>query len=100
MRSRIFEQWEASHSREDGTMTEDQARRIAMDFVARSELDRCVFDSIQRTTDRSLGLPGGGRGEWVVRFAFELPEDVACSTELAIVLVDDATGESRLLESL
>ena len=28
-----------------------------------------------------------------------LPEDVACSSEMAIVLVDDATGEPRLCES-
>jgi hypothetical protein len=38
--------------------------------------------------------------EWVVRFAFELPDDVACSTEMALVIIDDATGEPRLLKSL
>jgi hypothetical protein len=47
-----------------------------------------------------LGLTDSRRDEWVVRFAFELPDEVACSTEMAIVLVDDATGEPRLLESL
>jgi hypothetical protein len=81
-------------------MTEDQVKRIALDFVSKSDIDPCEFDSIQRlprSTRATSGLPGD---DWVVRFAFELPDDVACSTETAIVLVDDATGEPRLLESL
>jgi hypothetical protein len=81
-------------------VTEDQAKRIAFDFVAKSNLDPCEFDSIQRFSQSSLGIPNSTNDEWVVRFTFELPEDVACSTELAIVLVDDATGEPRLFESL
>ena len=47
-----------------------------------------------------LATPAPSRNEWVVRFAYELPEDVACSTEMAIVLVDDATGEAQLIDSL
>jgi hypothetical protein len=81
-------------------MNEDQAKRIALDFVAKSELDPCEFESIQRFPKSFLVAPTSSGDEWVVRFAFELPEDVACSTEMAIVLVDDATGEAQLLESL
>lgn len=81
-------------------MTEDQAKRIAFDFVATANLDRCDFDSIQRFPKSSLEPTTPGGDEWVVRFVFELPHDVACSTEMAIVLVDDASGEPRLFESL
>jgi hypothetical protein len=81
-------------------MTEDQAKRIALDFVSRSDLDHGELASIQRFPDSTLILPDSSGDEWVVRFAFELPDDVACSTEMAIVLVDDATGEPRLLEGL
>ena len=81
-------------------MTEDQAKRIAFDFVAKSNPDPCEFDSIQRFRKSSLETTTSGGDEWVVRFVFELPDDVACSTEVAIVLVDDASGEPRLCDSL
>jgi hypothetical protein len=81
-------------------MTEEQAKRIALDFVAQSDLDPCEFDSIQRFPKSALGAVTTNGDEWVVRFAFELPDDVACSTEMALVIVDDATGEPRLLDSL
>ncbi len=81
-------------------MTEGQAKQIALDFVAKSNLDSCEFDSIQRFPRSTITTSHSQGDEWVVRFAFELPDDVACSTEMAIVLVDDATGEPRLLESL
>ncbi len=80
-------------------MTEEQAKRLAMEFVARSNLDPCKFDSIRRFPRGSLAGPANG-DEWVVRFAFELPMDVACSTEMALIVVDDATGETRLCDSL
>jgi hypothetical protein len=81
-------------------MTEDQAKRIALDFVSKSNLEPCAFDSIQRFPHSDLTTSVSPGDEWVVRFAFDLPDDVACSTEMAIVLIDDATGEPRLLESL
>ena len=81
-------------------MTADQAKQIALEFVAGSNLDPCEFDSIQRVPETAPKTLDSQRDEWVVRFAFELPGDVACSTEVAIVLVDDATGEPRLLEGL
>jgi hypothetical protein len=81
-------------------VTEDQAKQIAFDFVAKSNLDPCEFDSIQRFSKSSLETTTPGGDEWVVRFVFELPDDVACSTEVAIVLVDDASGEPRLFDSL
>ena len=81
-------------------MTEEQAKRIALDFVTKSNLDPCEFDSIERFPKSSLEDTTSSGDEWVVRFVFELPDDVACSTEMAIVLVDDASGESRLCESL
>jgi hypothetical protein len=81
-------------------VTEDQAKRIALDFVAKSNLDRCEFDSIQRLPKSSLEATTQGGDEWIVRFVFELPDDVACSTEMAMVLVDDASGEPRLFDSL
>jgi hypothetical protein len=71
-----------------------------VDFVSRSNLDHCQFDSIQRFSDSTLNPSTSSSDEWVVRFAFDLPDDVACSSEMAVVLVDDATGEPRLLESL
>ena len=36
----------------------------------------------------------------MVRFAFEQEDDVACSSDVAVVIVDDATEQARLVESL
>lgn len=81
-------------------MNQDQAKRIASDLIAQSRLDPCVFDSIDRLPKESADVKAPIGHEWVVRFAFELPDDVACSTEMAIVIVDDATGEACLFDSL
>ena len=81
-------------------MTEDQAKRIALDFIAKSDLDACVLDSIERFPKSPVEATPARGDEWVVRFVFELPNEVACSTEMAIVLIDDASGEPRLCESL
>jgi hypothetical protein len=81
-------------------VTEEQAKRIALDFVVKSNLDPCEFESIQRFPKSSRERTASGENEWVVRFVFEVPDDVACSSEMAIVVVDDASGESRLCESL
>ena len=53
-------------------MTEDQAKRIAFDFVAKSKLDPCEFDSIRavfqvipRHSEFGQAMSGS------IRFAFE-----------------------------
>jgi len=81
-------------------MTEDQVKRIADDFISKSHLDPCEFASIRRFPKSSLDGPITVEDEWVVTYEFKLPDDVACSTEIAIVVVDDATGNASFLESL
>jgi hypothetical protein len=79
-------------------MTEDQAITIARDLVARFKLDPCKLESIRRLP-HAQG-PTSASGDWVVRFAFEQHDSVACSSEVAMVVVDDATEEARLIGSL
>jgi hypothetical protein len=81
-------------------MSEDQVKRVACDLVAHLELDPCKVESVERLS-RPLrsGLSTIG-GEWVVRFAFEQEDGVACSSDVALVIVDDGTEQARLVESL
>jgi hypothetical protein len=81
-------------------MSEDQAKRIACDLVAQLRLDPCKVESIQRLTRSQVAAPTSPGDEWVVRFEFEQDDDVACSSEVALVVVDDASEDARLVESL
>jgi hypothetical protein len=81
-------------------MTEDQVKRIACDFVGRLELDPCKLESVERVSPSQPSSSAVAGGDWVVRFAFEQEESVACSSEVALVIVDDATEQARLVESL
>ena len=81
-------------------MSEEQVKRIAGDLVAHLKLDRCKLESIERVPRSQVPGPTTAGDEWVVRFAFEQGEDVACSTEIALVIVDDLTQQARLLDSL
>ena len=81
-------------------MSEDQVKRIACDLVAGLELDPCKLESAQRLSRTQLSGPSTTGDEWVVRFAFEQEDGVACSTDVALVIVDDATEQARLVESL
>jgi hypothetical protein len=81
-------------------MSEDQVKRIACDLVAHLELDPCKLESVQRVSHSQPSSPTTIGGEWVVRFAFEQENDIACSSEVALVIVDDATEQARLVDSL
>ena len=81
-------------------MSEDQVKRIACDLVAHLALDPCKLESVQRLSGSQTSSPSATGGEWVVGFAFEQEDDVACSSEVALVIVDDATEQARLVDSL
>jgi hypothetical protein len=81
-------------------MSEDQVKRIACDFVAHLELDPCKLESVHRLSRLQPSGPSPTGGEWVVRFAFEQEAAVACSSDVALVIVDDVTEQARLVESL
>ncbi len=81
-------------------MSEDQVKRIACDLVDQMELDPCKLESIQRLSRSRPSSPSTTGGQWVVRFAFEQEDAVACLSEVAIVIVDDATEQARLVDSL
>ncbi len=81
-------------------MSEDQVKRVACNFVTGLELDPCKLESVQRLSGSepsNAAVPGG---EWVVRFAFEQADGVVRSSEVALVIVDDATEQARLVDSL
>jgi hypothetical protein len=61
---------------------------------------RCKLESVQRLGRSQPSSPSATGGEWIVRFAFEQDDGVACSSEVALVIVDDATEQARLVESL
>ncbi len=81
-------------------MSEDQVKRIACDLVAHLESDPCKLESVQRLSCSQTSSAFTTGGEWVVRFAFEQEDGVACSSEVALVIVDDATEQARLVDSL
>jgi hypothetical protein len=81
-------------------MSEDQVKRIACDLVAHLDLDPCKLESVQRLSRPQPSVPSSLGGEWVVRFAFEQEDGVACSSDVALVIVDDGTEQARLVESL
>ncbi len=81
-------------------MNEDQVKRVACDFVDHLDLDPCRLESVQRLSRSQPSSPSSTGGEWVVRFAFEQEDGVAYSSEVALVIVDDATEQARLVESL
>jgi hypothetical protein len=81
-------------------MSEDQVKRIACELLAHLELDPCTLESVQRLSRSQPSSPSTTGGEWVVRFAFEQEDGIACSSEIALVIVDDATEQARLVDSL
>ncbi len=81
-------------------MSEDQVKRIACNLVAHLELDPCKLESVQRLSRSQPSSASTTGGEWVVRFEFEQEDGVACSSEVAFVIVDDATEQARLVDSL
>jgi len=81
-------------------MSEEQVKRVACDLVADLALDPCKLESIQRLSRSQLSGPSTTGDKWVVRFAFEQEDGVACSSEVALVIVDDATEQARLVDSL
>jgi hypothetical protein len=81
-------------------MNEEQVKQIASNLVAHLELDPCQLESVQRLACSQPSSPPTTGGEWVVRFVFEQEDGVACSSEVALVIVDDATEQARLVDSL
>lgn len=89
-----------SPTRKEPDTSEDQVKRVACDLVAHLELDPCELESVQRLSCSQPASPSTTGGEWGVRFAFEPEDAVACSSEVALVIVDDATEQARLVDSL
>jgi len=80
-------------------MSEEQVKRVACDLVAHLKLDPCKLESVRLLRSQAPSPTTTG-DEWVVRFAFDQEDDVACSSEVALVIVDDATEQARLLDAL
>jgi hypothetical protein len=81
-------------------MSEDKVKQIARDPVDHLELDPCEVESVQRLSGSQSSISSTAGGAWVVRFTFEQEEKVASSSEAALVIVDEATEQARLVESL
>jgi hypothetical protein len=89
-----------SPTRKEPDMSEEQVKRVACDLVAHLALDPCKLESVQRLCRSQSSSPSTTGGEWAMRFAFEQEDGVACSNEVALVIVDDATEQARLVDSL
>jgi hypothetical protein len=79
-------------------MTEDEARTIAQDYVINKSLDRCFVASVRKFSRADVRSPWTIGDEWVIQFQFE--NDGSYAAEYTSVMVDDATGEARLMEHL
>ena len=80
------------------TMTEEQVLKVAEKYVMDQALDRCVVVAIRRFKRTEIEQPTTVGDEWVVQFQFESDDDVSAS--YTSVIIDDATGEPQILESL
>jgi hypothetical protein len=77
-------------------MNKSEAKEIAIDFVARSNIQECAFESI-RFIPKSEIEP---HDYWAVIFAWEESDDYVDTPDCTIVEVDDTTGEACLFETL
>jgi hypothetical protein len=80
------------------TMTEEQVRDVAEKFVVDQALDKCVVVAVRRFKRQEIEQPTTLGDEWVVQFQFESDDEI--SANYACVVIDDATGEPQLFESL
>lgn len=80
------------------SMTENEVREIAEKYVAERKLDPCSIVSIRKFDRKKIPNPSTVGDEWVVQFQFECDEGV--SPDYSMVVIDDATGELQLMESL
>jgi hypothetical protein len=81
-------------------MSENDVKRIACDFVAHSRLDPCKLASVRRFARSEIQHAETDGDEWVVQFAFDPANGEEYSQDIAIVVVDDVTGQARLFETL
>ena len=82
-------------------MTEEQVRQIAQQYVFDNSLDKCSIEAVRRTNRSEIEHPITKGDEWVVQFRFDdCNEEEGVFANPAIVIIDDATGEPQLLESL
>jgi hypothetical protein len=80
------------------SMTENEIRKIAEKYVVERQLNPCSIVSIRKFDRKVIPNPSTLGDEWVVQFQFQCDEGV--STNYTIVVIDDASGEPQLMESL
>ena len=80
------------------SMTENEVRKIAEQYVVERKLDPCSIVSIRKFDRKDIPIPSTVGDEWVVQFQFECDEGV--SADYLMVVIDDATGEPQQMESL
>ena len=79
-------------------MTENEARRIAQNYVVEKSFDECFITSVYRLSPRENLTSTTNGDEWVVQFQFK--NDGSHAAEYCCVIIDDATCEPRSLDSL
>ena len=79
-------------------MTEEEVCKVAEKYVVEQALDSCIVVGIRRFKRSEIEQPTTVGDEWVVQFQFESSEDE--SANYTSIVIDDATGEPHLLESL
>lgn len=79
-------------------MTEEQAKHIAQQLIAESNLDQCEYECIRRVSLK--GKDNAIRHEWVVGYRFLEEPGIVESPDSVMVAIDDATGIAHLVEML
>jgi hypothetical protein len=80
-------------------MTEEEVKQIAFRFVGELDADheRAHGPSAYRRVLRRVMRDARQVGQWAVVFGLETPKGNPVDA-MAVVLVDDATGEARFVE--
>lgn len=82
------------------TITEEQARQIAQQFVADNSLEKCTIEAVLQLSRSENDDPKIGECvDWVVHFR-SICDDEDEMPYWYIVVIDDKTGEPRFFETL
>ena len=79
-------------------MNEDEVHRIALEYIAGTNLDPCQIVSVQRFAREGIEDPETIGDEWVVQVRF--PDGEGPDGNFGMIIVDDATRIARVFECL
>lgn len=82
-------------------MTSQEAIQCARDCIHEAAIETTGVEGARKYSSRDLPQSIADHGDvWIVRFSFAQQPNVVASVEGVAVLVQDATGETRILTGM